>query len=45
MTQPLGSRGTGIRAISRRAVHAEITAHAMRLFDEQGFAENRGTDR
>jgi AcrR family transcriptional regulator len=37
MTPPSASPGTGIRAISRRAVHAEITAHAMRLFEEQGF--------
>jgi AcrR family transcriptional regulator len=39
MNGPSVSRDTGIRAISRRAVHAEITAHAMRLFEMQGFAE------
>jgi AcrR family transcriptional regulator len=38
MTQPPARPGTSLRAISRRAVNAEITAHAMRLFDEQGFA-------
>jgi AcrR family transcriptional regulator len=39
MAQPAVNRGASIRAISRRAVHAEITAQAMRLFEEQGFAE------